>query len=927
MPERKCDICGTTLPPDRMEGLCPRCVLKQVMEADATEPPCAPPALPEDVSRGTSQSPLGRVRYFGDYELLEEIARGGMGVVYRARQVSLDRFVALKMIRSGELASEAEVKRFHKEAEAAASLNHPNIVGIYEVGHFGGQHYYSMQLVEGESLAAKALRSAFADPRLIAQLMGTAVRAVHYAHQHGILHRDLKPGNILVDANGEPHITDFGLAKRGADISSLTVSGAAIGTPSFMAPEQAAGNNRHVTSAADIYGLGAVLYFLLTGRPPFDGETPLEIMRKVLEEEPVRPTQVRSRPECVQNPKPATAESQAQQFEIDRDLETICLKCLEKSPQARYASAAALAEDLDRWLKHEPIWARPTTNLRRMVKWVKRKPGVASLSAAVVVAAAIGLWGLFWKTPTPAQRLNNPAPIGAAAFMVHPHDTTAAPGSTATFGIVPVGEEPLSFQWKKDGIDLTNNGRIRGARTASLNIANVQAEDLGSYTVVASNVYASKLSETANLLFSPPHFEWARSLGGSGDEGCQDPAVVDQQGNVYVGGHFSHELEGAMLKSMGRSDVFLAKLNPVGRLQWALSAGGPGSDGGARLAVDVEGSVYASGQFSDTATFNETNLTAASAGKEDLFVVKYNHEGKLLWIRQIGGKKVAVFGAANDGTNGYLVTGVFGDTISFGAHQLKSAGPGDVYLARYAADGGLDWAISGGATNGGAGAGVAVDQAGNAYITGWIQGLTPRWHQNVFVAKYARTGVLLWTKQLDRVVQGECEGGQGIAVDSFGNAYVSTAGTNFSRPGQTVSVTKFSSLGALLWRRIMSGSITWFPKIAVDGAGNSFVIISVNGTATIGITPVRSPESADVYVVKYDPSGVLQWIQKSEGTGDALGKCVACGQSGEVYAFGTFSGTKTFGPYRLTSRGGSDVFVAKLIDTTSPREIKTTDNP
>jgi WD40 repeat protein/tetratricopeptide (TPR) repeat protein len=320
--------------------------------------------------------PVGAlVRYFGDYELLDQIARGGMGIVYKARQISLNRVVALKMILSGQLASPTDVERFHREAAAAADLDHPHIVPIYEVGQHEGQHYFSMKLVEGGNLAGM-VPELVASPRTTARLLATVARAVHHAHQRGILHRDVKPANILLDALKQPHVTDFGLARRVEGDPQLTQSGAVVGTPPYMAPEQARAA-RDLSTAADVYSLGAVLYECLTGQPPFRGPTPLDTLLHVLEREPEPPRRL--------NPA------------ADPDLATIALKCLEKEPPRRYDSAAALADDLERWLRHEPILARPSTTRERMAKWARRQPAVAALLAAVFLVTVLGVAGIVWQ--------------------------------------------------------------------------------------------------------------------------------------------------------------------------------------------------------------------------------------------------------------------------------------------------------------------------------------------------------------------------------------------------------------------------------------------------------------------------------------------------------------------------------------------------
>ncbi len=339
------------------------------------EEPTVAPGGPPTVDLGSSgtirpgASSTDRVRYFGDYEIDRELARGGMGVVFEARQVSLNRKVALKMILAGQLANEIDVKRFYTEAEAAASLDHPGIVPIYEVGRHEGQHYFSMGFVEGQSLSQR-LADGPLPPREAAELMIKVAEAIEYAHSRGVIHRDLKPGNILLDRQGNPRVTDFGLAKKLEGDSGLTGSGQIMGTPSYMPPEQAGGNRGEVGPAADVYALGATLYALVTGRPPFQAATAMDTVLQVVGEEPVPPRRLNAT--------------------IPRDLETICLKCLEKEPARRYESAAAMGGDLRRFLNGEPILARPVGLAERAWRWCRRNPAVAGLAAAVVLALVLG---------------------------------------------------------------------------------------------------------------------------------------------------------------------------------------------------------------------------------------------------------------------------------------------------------------------------------------------------------------------------------------------------------------------------------------------------------------------------------------------------------------------------------------------------------
>jgi serine/threonine-protein kinase len=302
------------------------------------------PTVPQSADAGRPANRLPAS--LGDYELLGELARGGMGVVYKARQRSLGRVVALKMIRGWPLATAAEEQRLRTEAAAAAQLDHPNIVPIYDIGEHDGQPFFSMKLIDGRSLADYLREAPRPALRQLVELLTTVARAVHYAHQHGLLHRDLKPDNILIDADGRPHVTDFGLAKRIGGGPGPTPSGVVVGTPNYMAPEQAAGR-APLTTAADVYALGAILYEVLTGRPPFAEATSSATLMELLNAEPVPP--------CRRNRA------------VDHDLNTICLKCLDKDPARRYGSAEALADDLGRWLRGEPILARPSTPWRRVL--------------------------------------------------------------------------------------------------------------------------------------------------------------------------------------------------------------------------------------------------------------------------------------------------------------------------------------------------------------------------------------------------------------------------------------------------------------------------------------------------------------------------------------------------------------------------------
>jgi serine/threonine-protein kinase len=332
----------------------------KTLDAKATQGPGRPPP------RNTPTNEATLVE-FGNYELLEEIGRGGMGVIYKARQKDLDRSVAIKMIQSSHLASTEQVERFVAEARAMAKLQHPNIVRIHETGSVHGQHYFAMEYITGPSLAEEFRNRKIGVERGV-RIVAQVARAVEHLHQQGIVHRDLKPSNILLDDQGRPYVTDFGLVKM-LGSTHLTSTGAILGTPAYMAPEQATGRADQVGPLSDVYSLGAILYELITGRAPFYGETPLDTLVQVIESEPTRPK--------ILNPA------------LSHKLEMICMKCLEKDPAERYPSAGALADDLERFLNGDEVDARRPGLLQHLRRWARREPALVYRLGALIVLIAI----------------------------------------------------------------------------------------------------------------------------------------------------------------------------------------------------------------------------------------------------------------------------------------------------------------------------------------------------------------------------------------------------------------------------------------------------------------------------------------------------------------------------------------------------------
>jgi WD40 repeat protein/tRNA A-37 threonylcarbamoyl transferase component Bud32 len=376
-----CPECGRPLPEGALGGVCPVCSLQSALKLAPAEALPVQAPLPSEVDQPSILNAQTATR-FGDYELVELVARGGMGVVYKARQISLNRTVALKMIQAGILASPTEVQRFQAEAEAIAHLQHPNIVAIHDIGEQDGRQYFSMDYVAGRTLA-ELVREGPLPATRAACYVKIIAGAVHYAHQHGILHRDLKPANIIIDEHDQPQITDFGLAKRLDDYQlsalhhPLTLSGQVLGSPNYLPPEQAEAKRGALGPPSDVYALGAILYHLLTGRPPFQAESLTTLLRQVIETDPVTPGLLN--------------------LGIPHDLETVCLKCLEKEPRRRYATAQALADDLGRFLNREPVLARPIGGPGKASRWCRRQPVRAGLTAALIVVFAGGTAGVLWQ--------------------------------------------------------------------------------------------------------------------------------------------------------------------------------------------------------------------------------------------------------------------------------------------------------------------------------------------------------------------------------------------------------------------------------------------------------------------------------------------------------------------------------------------------
>jgi serine/threonine protein kinase/Tfp pilus assembly protein PilF len=503
-----CDICGSSLEVDMPSGFCPGCLLATALDS---------PDVPSSGSR------------IEDYELLDEIARGGMGIVYRAQQSTPSRIVALKMILPVHLRSSGAVNRFRTEAEAAASLDHECILPIYSVGEQDGTPFYSMKFAEGGPLSAR-IKNYRTKPHETATLIAKLARAIAYAHERGILHRDLKPGNILFDGAGKPYVSDFGLAKWLQRECDLTQTLAILGTPFYMAPEQAA-DSRTVGAAADVYSLGAILYQMLTGHPPVSGETPMEVLRCAAEQAPRRP--------------------RLTNHDVPRDLETICLKCLEKEPASRYSSAVALAEDLERFCTGRTIQARPAGLTTRMWRWTRRNPAIAGL-----VVALVGLFSLS------GILLREHVPRPSNDLAVLPFENLSADPENAYFAD-GIQQEILNRLSKIADLKVISRASTQRYESKPRNLAEI-AKELGVENVLEGSVRKSgdQVRVDVQLIQARTGFQlWAETYDRSlTDVFAVEGEIAKRIAESLQGKISGHEEQSLVVKPTSNSEAYDAYL-------------------------------------------------------------------------------------------------------------------------------------------------------------------------------------------------------------------------------------------------------------------------------------------------------------------------------------------------------------------------------
>lgn len=545
--------------------------------------------------------------------------------------------------------------------------------------------------------------------------------------------------------------------------------------------------------------------------------------------------------------------------------------------------------------------------------------GAYSLPTAVPPSGVIYLrwYDLNDASTDPALAMDNFSffvPTNAPIVITNQPQTQAVLPGTNVALAVTAGPAITSYQWQKDGVDLTNNSRVAGATAAKLNISNVQPADLGIYRVLLSSTDDSVWSDPATILFVPPPFHWVQQAGAPGSTAdFGDGIAMDGATALYVTGSYVSGATFAGTVLLG-SGLFLARYTAGGVLAWVRTATSvTGTSVGHNLAVDPLGNCYVTGSFDTTTTFGATNIS--SAGGSDVFLAKYDRSGALLWVtRQGGAFDDSGRGVAADGTNGCFVTGLL--------QSSSSAASRDIFLAKYSANGLLQWQRQPASTSSDAGMAAASDEKGNGYITGWFTGtanfistnVTALGSRDIFVAKYNNAGTLLWVATMGGAGGDE---GKGVGVDTNGNVYVTGSfnigGGNTSNDAEKLLLTKLSSAGTLLWQRELLASFDYFDfSSATDRSGNTWVVGGVRGSGTLNGVPVTSTGSYDAVIAKYDAAGTLIWISQVSGAGSAILHRVAPDSAGRCYLTGEFDGGATFGNTNLTSAGGTDILVARL---------------
>ncbi len=776
----------------------------------------------------------------GRFQIRSRLGEGAFGIVYLAHDPQLDRDVALKIAKPFAKDNRLGVERFLREATAAARLRHPYIVPVYDAGRDGDRYYIASAFIAGRTLE-EAVAMNDLDYRRSTQIVLCLAEALRYAHGQGVVHRDVKPANVMLDEHGQPLLTDFGLAARPEHVEKLTQIGAVLGTPLYTAPEQATGLNPEPSPVADQYSLGVLLFELLTGRPPFAG-TP-DLLRFLHQDQPPpMPSQI----------KP----------DLPRDLEAICLRCLNKNPAERYADCRQLADALRRFLDGKPLTPREPGLGIRMLRWRPRRPRRAAALAAglVAVVALIGV-GFWWNQRTSAVE---------TVFAVQ------AGGQNSNAVATSVATDSEGFLY------------VAGQFDGGIFFGPAHGKDGATRFIESTSGPAAFVAK-----YGPQgDVQWVEPFGGKGRDEASVIAV-DQNNKIYVAGHFDGTLEidttdlkRTTLTCPGRG-IFLLKMDTNGGVEWACQMAGDGFDFPTGLALDKEGNIHLCGQFRGVGNFNPRGaaVNMGVEGKDSAFAVKVNPKGELLWARYFGGDGSArAEGIAVNGEGDVYTTGHFSGTVDFkpmaGGQNLVAVGAQQIFMAKLTADGTFEWVHNLGGSPGNC-MDIKVDAEGNLFVAGVFHGRVQFGSKsspdqlvtsdyNLFVAKLKPDGQPLWARQYGPMESGS----RGtLAVNSASEIYVA----------------------GCIW-----GTVNFKPAVAP--------------------TSLTSAGGADACLIKLDAAGFVVWAHRIGGTEEDCGTNVAVDGKGGVFFCGYFNGSATFGTtgegLNLTSRGKRSMFLCRLIDRT-----------